>query len=104
MKPTIALFAGDPAGIGPELVAKLLAEDAPQRDAHVLLIAARPLEQVACFARVRIDRLRRFGFTHGLRRVTFHQQSLAHQPVTVSKIGVASNRFAGLVAQPCGIF
>ena len=34
MKPTIALFTGDPAGIGPELTAKLLAEKAnPQADA-----------------------------------------------------------------------
>jgi len=41
VKPTIALFSGDPAGIGPELVAKLLADGAPQRDAHILLIAAR---------------------------------------------------------------
>ena len=31
MKPTIALFTGDPAGIGPELVAKLLADGAAQR-------------------------------------------------------------------------
>lgn len=41
MKPTIALFAGDPAGIGPELVAKLLADGSAQRAAHVLLIGAR---------------------------------------------------------------
>jgi len=40
MKPTIALFTGDPAGIGPELVAKLLAEGNAQRDAHILLIGA----------------------------------------------------------------
>ena len=39
-KPTIALFTGDPAGIGPELVAKLLAEGNAQRDADVLLIGA----------------------------------------------------------------
>jgi 4-hydroxythreonine-4-phosphate dehydrogenase len=41
VKPTVALFPGDPAGIGPELVAKLLADGAPQRGAHILLIAAR---------------------------------------------------------------
>ena len=40
MKPTIALFAGDPAGIGPELVARLLADDATRAAAHVLLIGA----------------------------------------------------------------
>jgi len=41
MKPTIALFTGDPAGIGPELVAKLLAEGTAQRDADILLVGAR---------------------------------------------------------------
>jgi 4-hydroxythreonine-4-phosphate dehydrogenase len=41
MKPTIALFTGDPAGIGPELVAKLLADGAAQRAANVLVIGAR---------------------------------------------------------------
>jgi 4-hydroxythreonine-4-phosphate dehydrogenase len=41
VKPTIALFTGDPAGIGPELVAKLLAEGTAQRDAHILVIGAR---------------------------------------------------------------
>jgi len=40
-RPTIALFAGDPAGIGPEIVAKLLAEPATARSADVLLIASR---------------------------------------------------------------
>ncbi|MEO8507595.1 MAG: 4-hydroxythreonine-4-phosphate dehydrogenase PdxA [Betaproteobacteria bacterium] len=41
MKPTIALFTGDPAGIGPELVARLLADGKAQRDADILLIGAR---------------------------------------------------------------
>lgn len=41
MKPTVALFTGDPAGIGPELVARLLAEGEAQPDADILLIGAR---------------------------------------------------------------
>lgn len=41
MKPTIALFSGDPAGIGPELVEKLLADPATLNRAHVLLIGQR---------------------------------------------------------------
>jgi 4-hydroxythreonine-4-phosphate dehydrogenase len=41
MKPTIALFAGDPAGIGPELVAKLLAQTSARDEANILLIGAR---------------------------------------------------------------
>lgn len=41
MKPTIALFTGDPAGVGPELVARLLAEGEAQRNADILVIGAR---------------------------------------------------------------
>ena len=41
MKPTIALFTGDPAGIGPELVARLLAETGATTDANIRLIGAR---------------------------------------------------------------
>lgn len=38
MKPRIALLPGDPSGIGPELVAKLLAEPTVSHQAYVLLI------------------------------------------------------------------
>ncbi len=38
-KPTIAILLGDPAGIGPELVAKLLAAEAVCQQANVILIA-----------------------------------------------------------------
>jgi 4-hydroxythreonine-4-phosphate dehydrogenase len=41
VKPRIALFIGDPAGIGPEIVARLLAEPETLREADVLLIASR---------------------------------------------------------------
>jgi 4-hydroxythreonine-4-phosphate dehydrogenase len=41
MRPSIALFTGDPAGIGPELVAKLLADPAVRETATVRLIAQR---------------------------------------------------------------
>ena len=37
--PAIALFAGDPAGIGPELVAKLLAAPAALPPVRIRLIA-----------------------------------------------------------------
>lgn len=46
MKPTIALFAGDPAGIGPELVAKLLADPATLARADVVLIGQPAQTQV----------------------------------------------------------
>ena len=41
MKPKIALFTGDPAGIGPELVEKLLADPATLARADVVLIGQR---------------------------------------------------------------
>ena len=41
MKPTIALFTGDPAGIGPELTEKLLADPATLAQADILLIGQR---------------------------------------------------------------
>jgi 4-hydroxythreonine-4-phosphate dehydrogenase len=40
-KPAIALFPGDPAGVGPELVARLLADGSAARRANVLLIGSR---------------------------------------------------------------
>ena len=40
-KPRVALFAGDPAGIGPELVNKMLASGDVQARADILLIAQR---------------------------------------------------------------
>jgi 4-hydroxythreonine-4-phosphate dehydrogenase len=39
--PTIALFTGDPAGIGPELVAKVLAEKTSLPDANFVVIGQR---------------------------------------------------------------
>jgi len=55
-KPTIALFTGDPAGIGPELVAKLLAETDALRDANVRLIGARSvIEGGMRAANVKVD-------------------------------------------------
>jgi 4-hydroxy-L-threonine phosphate dehydrogenase PdxA len=40
-KPVVALFSGDPAGIGPELVTKLLADPATYAQAEIVLIAQR---------------------------------------------------------------
>jgi len=39
MKPRIAMVLGDPAGIGPELIAKLLSEELVRSEAEILLIA-----------------------------------------------------------------
>lgn len=40
-KPAIALFMGDPAGIGPELIAKLLQDGSAAKLANILLIGSR---------------------------------------------------------------
>jgi 4-hydroxythreonine-4-phosphate dehydrogenase len=39
--PTVALTLGDPAGIGPELIAKLVARDELMRQAHVVVVGDR---------------------------------------------------------------
>ncbi|MFP6718312.1 MAG: 4-hydroxythreonine-4-phosphate dehydrogenase PdxA, partial [Alphaproteobacteria bacterium] len=41
MKPRIAVIHGEPAGIGPELIAKLLAEPELDRQAQVVLVGDR---------------------------------------------------------------
>jgi 4-hydroxythreonine-4-phosphate dehydrogenase len=41
MKPTVAVLLGDPTGIGPELVAKLLAGSEPREGANVLVVGDR---------------------------------------------------------------
>ena len=56
MKPKIALFAGDPAGIGPELIARLLADGSASGRADISLIGSREsLEDGMRAAGVRYD-------------------------------------------------
>ena len=56
MKPTIALFTGDPAGIGPELIARLLADGTAQQTADILLIGSRNvLDDGMRSAKVQVD-------------------------------------------------
>jgi 4-hydroxythreonine-4-phosphate dehydrogenase len=40
-RPSVALFAGDPAGVGPELIARLLADGSAARAANIVLIGSR---------------------------------------------------------------
>ncbi|MDU8924902.1 4-hydroxythreonine-4-phosphate dehydrogenase PdxA [Pasteurellaceae bacterium LIM206] len=55
-KPVIAMTLGDPAGVGPELVAKLLAQQSQREKANVLLIADRnELAKGLAIAKVRCD-------------------------------------------------
>jgi 4-hydroxythreonine-4-phosphate dehydrogenase len=43
MKPTVALFTGDPSGIGPEIVAKVLADPEVHAAARLLIVGSRPV-------------------------------------------------------------
>jgi 4-hydroxythreonine-4-phosphate dehydrogenase len=43
MKPVVALFTGDPAGIGPEIVAKVLGDPEVQAAATLLIVGSRPV-------------------------------------------------------------
>lgn len=44
-KPTVALFTGDPAGIGPEIVAKVLGDPDVHAAVNLLIIGSRPILQ-----------------------------------------------------------
>jgi 4-hydroxythreonine-4-phosphate dehydrogenase len=56
MKPRIAMVLGDPAGVGPELVARLLASAANREKADILLVADRgELEEGMRIAGARFD-------------------------------------------------
>ena len=48
MKPRIAMVLGDPAGIGPELIARLLSDQDARRQADILLIADRDEVELGC--------------------------------------------------------
>ena len=48
--PTIALFTGDPAGIGPELVQKLLQDKTNNKAAHIILIGQKDSLQTVSHA------------------------------------------------------
>ena len=43
MKPRIGIILGDPAGIGPELIAKILSDQEVLDRAEILLIADKPI-------------------------------------------------------------
>ena len=43
MKPTVALFTGDPSGIGPEIVAKVLADPEVHAAARLIIVGSRPV-------------------------------------------------------------
>jgi 4-hydroxythreonine-4-phosphate dehydrogenase len=55
-RPTVALFTGDPAGVGPELVAKVLAAPSALPDARIVVIAQQAgLADAARVAGVSLD-------------------------------------------------
>ena len=55
MKPTVAVLLGDPTGIGPELVVKLLGGTEPRERANVLVVGDRRIfEMGQQVARLRV--------------------------------------------------
>ena len=79
-RPCIALFLGDPAGIGPEIVAKVIAEPAARQQACVLLIGDRAeAEQGMRYAGVQypfkvVDALESFTRTDDDTPLFFHHR------------------------------
>jgi 4-hydroxy-L-threonine phosphate dehydrogenase PdxA len=83
-RPTIALFTGDPAGIGPELVDKLLQDAEVTQAAQIVLIAQRDL-----------------AASHA--SVTMHAWSGRHAPVFAAGVAQADNGRFMLQALASGV-
>lgn len=92
--PRIAMALGDPAGIGPELVAKLLAEPANRAKAAVLLIADREeVEEGMRIAGARFDYALAEDPTPG--RVTLRDfRGSAGRPFVRRQVAAANGRYA----------
>src|SRR5579875_1539576 len=75
MKPRIAMALGDPAGIGPEVIAKLLAEPSVRQEADVLLIADRKeVEEGMRVAGCKFD----YAVAKSLEKLTFKEIPLLY--------------------------
>ena len=65
MKPRIAVIHGEPAGIGPELIAKLLAEPDVKEHADIVLVGDRHVFEMG---------MRQAGMAWAIRELDEHDQ------------------------------
>lgn len=97
--PRIAMVLGDPAGIGPELIARLLAEPEVRRRARVLLIAdeaemRKGMQIAGCeFPYRAIDSLERLDFTEEV-PLFFDYRGRAEGPFPRSEASVVGGRYS----------
>lgn len=98
-KPRIALVLGDPAGIGPELIAKLLADEQERRRAEVLLIADRDevregIRIAGCeFPFVEVDRPDAADFSSST-PVLYHYRGSARRPFVRAEASENGGRYS----------
>ncbi len=98
MKPTIAILLGDPTGIGPELIAKLLASPEPRAQANVLVVGdGRLLDMGQQVAGVRVPyrvvaRLEEARFGEGGVPL-LHVPGVPPDQVTVGRLSAEAGKF-----------
>jgi 4-hydroxythreonine-4-phosphate dehydrogenase len=96
-KPILALAIGDPAGIGPELVAKLVADPAVAEAANLVVIGdRRVLKRAADVAKVAIDLpiITEAGAIEGDRTVLLDLGHLDPDSIRVGVAATAGGKFA----------
>ena len=99
MKPRIGIIPGDPGGIGPELIAKLLADENTSQQADILLIGDAHLFQQGqeqagtAFAMCACDPLTQ-NWTDGEGYAHFDQDTIAPEDVSIAQVTLDNGRSA----------
>ena len=95
MKPKIGIIPGDPGGIGPELIAKLLSKDETADKADILLIGdghlfARGMQQAGTSYDMRPCQPREGDWTDGTGYAHFDRQTIAQDDVSIAEVTYAN--------------
>ena len=95
MKPKIGIIPGDPGGIGPELIAKLLSKDETADKADILLIGdghlfAQGMQQAGASYDMRPCQPREGDWTDGTGYAHFDRQTIAQDDVSIAEVTYAN--------------
>ena len=95
MKPRIGIIPGDPGGIGPELIAKLLSKDETADKADILLIGdghlfEQGMQQAGASYDMRPCQPREGDWTDGTGYAHFDRQTIAQDDVSIAEVTYAN--------------
>ena len=99
MKPKIGIIPGDPGGIGPELIAKLLAANETGEKADILLIGdghlfSQGMQQAGVSYDMRPCQPRDGDWTEGTSFAHFDRQTITQDEVSIAEVTLANGRSA----------